>query len=652
MRNPSPLLAAFLGCSAVVVNATQAQSVIVTSFGSFGDTTVYFEPNETIPIVINNTYSHVVVTTSSPNVNIGFIDVSPDPSGGGSQTVNIYVTPEVDGGTGFPADSSGNDWLGITDSRGITLKGRIGGNLLGSILVKNLLAFQADGEIVDDSSVQADEGIFSLKAEQIGLGTIKNQTGNINLVEVTRGSLTSNVLAPNGGIRRIDVAGDIGQSGGIVTITAGAALPSGFHLEEFTVGGSVAANITANGAVGTVLVGGEMGINDPLHGEFNLGNFVTFEVGGNFLAHMTMSDALAADRQLRVGLTLVSFGRIDIQPEQGLAGQVVLNTASTPSDGWSDDGMFKIGPDGPGQVVLTRRGYAESPESLGGGSIGGSPFWLHDEACEPANRAQVAVDHGSTLASIRLRHYGPIELIGINPQPFVIARRPACTADSFESVDASAFEYAVDPSGNDRNYIDVTPIGSILFDRYLEYQIGLPSDSEDQVLVCQDVADVNGGPPPVVWNHMFDYDGLDDYRVTVLPSCTGDFNDDEVVDVLDLLDLLGHWSVPFAGCEHGDTNCDGSIDVTDLLVVLGSWGPCPESGAPDPSTIENAVASTGLTQQDWDNAVQDLMDPEVSQAVKNNLACWWEHYFDCHSSWFCIECACPICPDTDPYGNH
>jgi len=54
--------------------------------------------------------------------------------------------------------------------------------------------------------------------------------------------------------------------------------------------------------------------------------------------------------------------------------------------------------------------------------------------------------------------------------------------------------------------------------------------------------------------------------------CPPDVNDDLVVDVLDLLGILGAWGP----CDHcaEDVNCDLVVDVLDLLEVLGAWGPC------------------------------------------------------------------------------
>jgi CxxC motif-containing protein (DUF1111 family) len=57
------------------------------------------------------------------------------------------------------------------------------------------------------------------------------------------------------------------------------------------------------------------------------------------------------------------------------------------------------------------------------------------------------------------------------------------------------------------------------------------------------------------------------------PSCEGDLNGDDVVDVLDLLVLLDDWG-PCAGC-NSDLNGDDVVDVLDLLILLDAWGPCP-----------------------------------------------------------------------------
>ena len=45
-----------------------------------------------------------------------------------------------------------------------------------------------------------------------------------------------------------------------------------------------------------------------------------------------------------------------------------------------------------------------------------------------------------------------------------------------------------------------------------------------------------------------------------------DINDDCLVNVSDLLIILGAWGTP-----DGDVTGDGQTDVSDLLQVLGDW---------------------------------------------------------------------------------
>lgn len=54
--------------------------------------------------------------------------------------------------------------------------------------------------------------------------------------------------------------------------------------------------------------------------------------------------------------------------------------------------------------------------------------------------------------------------------------------------------------------------------------------------------------------------------------CEGDVNGDDVVNVTDLLAVVGNWG-PCEGC-NVDINNDGFVNVTDLLIVVGNWGPC------------------------------------------------------------------------------
>lgn len=60
--------------------------------------------------------------------------------------------------------------------------------------------------------------------------------------------------------------------------------------------------------------------------------------------------------------------------------------------------------------------------------------------------------------------------------------------------------------------------------------------------------------------------------VQVLP-CTGDLDQNSVVNAADLSILLGQWGV--AG--SADLDANGTVNGADLSIMLGNWGQCPGS---------------------------------------------------------------------------
>jgi len=57
-----------------------------------------------------------------------------------------------------------------------------------------------------------------------------------------------------------------------------------------------------------------------------------------------------------------------------------------------------------------------------------------------------------------------------------------------------------------------------------------------------------------------------------LPVCPADITGDAVVNVSDLLALIGEWGA-CSGCSE-DINDDNVVDVSDLLELISAWGPC------------------------------------------------------------------------------
>jgi hypothetical protein len=87
-----------------------------------------------------------------------------------------------------------------------------------------------------------------------------------------------------------------------------------------------------------------------------------------------------------------------------------------------------------------------------------------------------------------------------------------------------------------------------------------------------------------------------------IASCPGDTNGDALVNINDVLNVLGDWGTgPFA-VPGSDTNGDGVVDVTDFLTVVGGWGPCPSGPFLDDyansGCLPGAVPGEGPCEED------------------------------------------------------
>ncbi|HRQ76924.1 MAG TPA: hypothetical protein PK098_13500 [Phycisphaerales bacterium] len=91
-----------------------------------------------------------------------------------------------------------------------------------------------------------------------------------------------------------------------------------------------------------------------------------------------------------------------------------------------------------------------------------------------------------------------------------------------------------------------------------------------------------------------------------------------------------------------DLNGDFVVDVLDLLSLLGAWGPCLGM-AVQVLTLSQQLDAAGLTQQQW-NDYYNIMTGSASQSVKDNWTCWMQNYL--------MQCKyCPACPGRDPFAN-
>lgn len=103
---------------------------------------------------------------------------------------------------------------------------------------------------------------------------------------------------------------------------------------------------------------------------------------------------------------------------------------------------------------------------------------------------------------------------------------------------------------------------AVVFNRRVRDATGF-SSSDDDIR-----ARINGSAwSAITWPAV---DHWNDYLCDA--ASPGDVNVDGAVDVLDLLEVIGHWGPCPLAC-LADVNGDGAVDVLDLLAVLEAWAP-------------------------------------------------------------------------------
>ncbi len=87
--------------------------------------------------------------------------------------------------------------------------------------------------------------------------------------------------------------------------------------------------------------------------------------------------------------------------------------------------------------------------------------------------------------------------------------------------------------------------------------------------------DLGSNPPPLP-TRITDIAGVQILPlnlVSLAPTCDGDTNGDNVVNVTDLTGVIVAWGT--SGDCRFDFDLNGTVDVLDLLAVIINWGPCP-----------------------------------------------------------------------------
>jgi hypothetical protein len=64
-------------------------------------------------------------------------------------------------------------------------------------------------------------------------------------------------------------------------------------------------------------------------------------------------------------------------------------------------------------------------------------------------------------------------------------------------------------------------------------------------------------------------------EAAALDTCPADTNGDALVNITDVLNVIGNWGIGPFDPPGSDANQDGVVDINDFLRVIGAWGPCP-----------------------------------------------------------------------------
>ena len=135
---------------------------------------------------------------------------------------------------------------------------------------------------------------------------------------------------------------------------------------------------------------------------------------------------------------------------------------------------------------------------------------------------------------------------------------------------------------------DVIIAMNFTVDPRVSYRIGFPHEgtwylvfnsddsnyADDYGNMGHDVTAINFGLDGLPYSGLLD---LAPYSIQMFPqipnpidSCPADITGDGVVNVSDLLTMIGGWDKP-----DWDITVDGTTNVSDLLALIGAFGPCP-----------------------------------------------------------------------------
>ncbi|MFU8828717.1 MAG: hypothetical protein ACNA8P_04685 [Phycisphaerales bacterium] len=281
------------------------------------------------------------------------------------------------------------------------------------------------------------------------------------------------------------------------------------------------------------------------------------DINGDFL----ISNSLIPSGSIEVGRALGSAGAIRFVSQTGIAGRISINHESVLPDGDGWDGVIRLGSSfsQPTSGTVLPPFYEVSAASIGGGSVGVTPFATHMEDSVPPLGSSAAFVSTPQHANYAIRHYGEIIRNG-SGDSVRLQRRALCGGLVWEDVTEKwEFSYQV---GTDRSVLTMTSNEAAHFRNGYEYRFAVVNDPMVTGAVLCDLSGVSILP------------GVSEYPATgwfaVGNSCPADFDGSGTVDLADLNAVLAAFDTTGVNL-YADANGDGSVDLADLNKVLSAF---------------------------------------------------------------------------------
>jgi hypothetical protein len=304
----------------------------------------------------------------------------------------------------------------------------------------------------------------------------------------------------------------------------------------------------------------------------------------------------------------MSGASINISPTQGFDSHIGVNRIANANGTWQSGATVSIG-----STTLSQYNYSNTFNSIGGGSVGLSPYRLHETSCEPVNGGIATSPCPGTNVEVRLRRYGPLTWNTASGQAATITRRIACSGGTFTSA----------PNVSNSNFTlvdDDTSASEPL--RTLRILYPFAAGYEYKVVPTANLKCLGGSAAAVVWDA--------DYVIRIKSSCTPDIAGsggvpNGIVDVDDLLKVINDWGTCTNSCCIADivpSSGNGVVDVDDLLAVINGWGVCPSCDGDAesmPQSIQDCMERCDNrfpgAGEDWadcvDTCVRGLCEAEI-----------------------------------------